>query len=344
MKIGGTVKVRFGFVAMALSLTNASPSKTMTYKVFQSISDEAAALQKLTRIGEKNLENTLRILRHAEASGIQVYRFSSRLIPLFTHEATQEWNFIDPLRKILVRIGSFVKQNEMRVGFHPDHFTVLNSPKDEVFDNAIKDLLYHVSMLEAMKLDDKTKLVIHVGGGYKDKEGSLNRFAQNWLNVPASIRQRLILENDDKTYTAIETQSLCKRLGIPMVFDLHHHYCNHEANVDESSSTSASRKIFAKEELFNVVEPFLESWKEEMIPPKAHMSSPKDEKNFRAHAEYVNPEELLPFLDCVREYNVDIDIMLEAKRKDEALFTLMRELQKYDFVKILNGGSIQYRP
>ncbi|MCL6600338.1 MAG: UV DNA damage repair endonuclease UvsE [Alicyclobacillus macrosporangiidus] len=338
------MKVRFGFVAMALSLTNASPSQTMTYKVFQSIPDKEAALQKATRIGARNLENTLRILRHAKASGVEVYRFSSRLIPLFTHEATKGWDFIDRLRDHLVRIGHFVQQNAMRVSFHPEHFTVLNSPKKEVLDSSIRDLLYHVNILEAMELDDSAKLVIHIGGRYKDKESSLNRFIQNFGHVPLSIQRRLTLENDDKIYTAKETQRLCRTLGIPMIFDLHHHYCNHGSEASGSTVGSVPIEIMTKEELSDVVEPFLASWEGQPIPPKAHVSSPKDERNFRAHADYINPEELIPFLDCVREFDVDIDVMLEAKRKDEALFALMRELQKYMFINILSGGSIQYRP
>lgn len=74
------------------------------------------------------------------------------------------------------------------------------------------------------------------------------------------------------------------------------------------------------------------------------MSSPKDDKNFRAHADFVNVNELIPLLDAVREFDADLDIMIEAKRKDEALFALMRDLSHYSCVKVINGGSIAYRP
>ncbi len=70
------MKGRFGFVAMALSLTNASPSQTMTFKTFKSIPDRMAALEKAARITERNLENTLRILRHAQSSSVHVYCFT----------------------------------------------------------------------------------------------------------------------------------------------------------------------------------------------------------------------------------------------------------------------------
>ncbi len=154
------VKVRFGFVAMSEFLTNASPSMTMTYKVFQSIPDKEAALLRATRIAEKNLENTLRILCHAKASGIDVYRFSSKLIPLYTHEETEGWDFIGRLQEQFSKIGRFVRDEEMRVSFHPEHFTVLNSPRPEVLQSSLKDLQYHLDMFKAMELDNRAKFVL----------------------------------------------------------------------------------------------------------------------------------------------------------------------------------------
>jgi UV DNA damage endonuclease len=322
------MKVRFGFVAMAMSLSHASPSQTITFKSFSAITDRDVALRKATRIASSNLRNTLRILRHAKASGVEVYRFSSKLIPLLGHEATSDWDFIHHLREEFAEIGDFVRSNHMRVSFHPDHYTLLNSPKPEIFHSSIRVLHNHVRMLTAMGLDERAKLVLHVGGSYRDKQSSLTRFASHFTEVPVDIQARLTLENDDKTFTAKETQTLCLRLNLPHVLDIHHHNCNHE----EDST------------LEDVVPKFLASWQGTELPPKAHMSSPKSSHEFRAHADYINPAEVLPFLDLVREQDTDIDVMLEAKQKDEAVFHLIKEMNKYDFVKVVNDGVIEYRP
>ena len=323
------MRVRFGFVAMAMSLKNASPSQTMTLKQFLQIADRDAALRKLTRIAQSNLANSLRVLRHAHASGVHVYRFSSKLIPLFGHDVTSSWDFLGQLREEFAAIGQFVRDKSMRVSFHPEHFTLLNSPDRTVVDSSIGALERHADMFEAMELDVQSKFVIHVGGGYKNKGGALDRFVANWANVPARVKARMTLENDDKTYSAADTLKLCQTVETPMVFDLHHHMCNHEDGQGDVGS---------------LLKPIFATWENTGLPPKVHISSPKDDKDFRAHAELINPADVLPFLEQVREFNQDIDIMVEAKYKDEALFELMRHLSSLPQVKVVDGGTIDYSP
>lgn len=319
--------IRFGFVAMAVSLSNASPSQTMTVSNFQKLPDREAALRKITRIASSNLMNSLRILRHAVASGVHVYRFSSKLIPLFGHELTSEWDFLRYLAKDFAELGDFIKEKKVRVSFHPDHYTLLNSPKQEILSHSIEDLMRHVDLFEAMKLDTRSKLVMHVGGGYKDKQKSMERFAENWSQVPDSIRERITLENDDRTFSAMETLQLCKKVQVPMVLDVHHDKCNTEGT-----------------DLRDLAEPIFKTWDDTGIPPKIHISSPKSESDFRSHNDYINPDDLLPFLALIRELDQDLDIMIEAKQKDEALFRLVKDLAKRPEFEPINGGSLRYRP
>jgi len=320
--------VRFGFVAMAMSLTNASPSKTMTLSNFLKIFDRDAALRKITRIASDNLTNTLRILRHADASGVHVYRFSSKLIPLISHEITEDWDFFRYLQKDFEELGAFVRERNMRISFHPDHFTLLNTPRPEVLAASLRDLDLHTKYFELMDLDSHAKLVIHVGGGYADKPKSLQRFRDNWADVSARLRERITLENDDKTYTVADTLSLCETIQVPMVLDIHHHSCNHNPGDD----------------LHEMLPRIFKTWSATELPPKIHVSSAKSEKEFRAHADYVQASDLVPFLDTCRDLDTDIDVMLEAKNKDEALFYMMRQLVKLPHVRFIDGGTIEYRP
>ena len=64
--------------------------------------------------------------------------------------------------------------------------------------------------------------------------------------------------------------------------------------------------------------------------PKVHFSSSKNKKEFRSHSEYVNCDDFINFINMC---NRDIDVMIEAKGKDDALFRLVREIKyKTDFI------------
>ncbi|SMO76088.1 UV DNA damage repair endonuclease UvsE [Melghirimyces algeriensis] len=316
--------VRFGFVAMSLNVKDASPSKTMTAKTFQSISDRKAALQKVARIARENLRNTQRILYHCLAHDITFYRFSSKLIPLAGHELVQRVNFVEHLKDEFRSIGEFVRKNGIRCGFHPDHFTVLNSPRKQVLKNSVADLRRHVNMLKAMGLNSAYKCNIHVGGVYGDKKASGETFKKNFVRLHPELQEHLCLENDDKSFTAQETLEIACSCNIPMVLDIHHHRCNHHG-----------------EGLEDLWPHIAETWKGEAFPPKVHISSPKSEQEFRNHADEINPADLIPFLKIAREHSKHLDIMIEAKQKDLALFKLMKEMETLPEVKVINGASIE---
>ncbi|WP_044641090.1 UV DNA damage repair endonuclease UvsE [Risungbinella massiliensis] len=316
--------VRFGFVAMSLYVKNASVSKTMTLKSFKAISDPNAARKKIYRIGLENLQNTKRILYHAIGSGIQFYRFSSRLVPLAGHDVVKGINYIKMLQKEFAEIGEVVRQNEMRVGFHPDHFTVLSSPKPEVIRYSAGDLARHVRMLQYMGLDSSYKCNIHVGGTYGDKEKAGARFIENFRRLDPKIQAHICLENDDKTFTAKETLAIAKEVGVPMVLDLHHHRCNNEG-----------------ESLVEIFQEAVSTWKKEKFPPKIHLSSPKGETNIRSHADFVNPDDIVPFLQIAKQQIDRLDVMIEAKKKDEALFQLMLELEKLPGIERVSESSLK---
>lgn len=320
------MKIRLGFVAMSIHLKNASPSQTMTVTNFEKIADREAALRKITRIAASNIQNSLRLLRHAHAHGIHLYRFSSKLIPLLGHELTADWDFWSKLGPEFAEVGAFVREKDMRVSFHPEHYTLINSTRKDVVANSIADLERHVKMLELMGLDERAKLVMHVGGSYKDKQKSLDRFEQNWSLVPPSVQARVTMENDDKTYTAAETLRLCESLGVPMVLDIHHHKCNN----DGADLRDLTPRIFSL-------------WDGTRLPPKIHVSSSKSDTDMRSHADYIRLDDLLPFLDLVRELETDIDIMVEAKQKDDSAFRLAKALAKVDGVKPIDEGSFLYK-
>lgn len=343
--------VRFGYVAMSLNVDNASPSKTMTATYFSRLDDREAALRKLERIAGENLTNTLRLLRYNRAHDIHVFRFSSRLVPLVTHEVTQGWEPFSVLAAAFREIGNYATQHGMRTSFHPDHFTVLTTPRPEVLRVSLADLKHHARMLAAMGLDERAKCNIHIGGTYGDKPSALERFRSRFPALPPEVSHRLTLENDDKTYTALETLEMAEELGVPMVLDLHHHQINPGEGENAAKLWSRIRRTWEhddKQRALNLALPegvfaagSATAAAHDPLPPKIHISSPKSPSNPRAHADYVDPVPLLSFLREIAAETPRLDVMIEAKRKDDALHELVRQLTGLPGVRLIDGATVE---
>ncbi len=319
------MRIRFGYVAMALGLQDGSPNKTITYKRFAELKDDELRLYKLKDLTRQNLDITRRILLYNRASDIHLYRFTSKLIPLATHSEVLNWDYAAMFKDEFLQLGSFIKENSLRVSAHPDHFTVINTPKTEILKAAVADLDYHVKLFEAMGLDEShAKLVVHVGGAYGSKLKAADKFIENFKSIDPRLSKRIILENDDKSFTAQEVLEICQELAIPMVLDIHHHWCN---NAGESIGDLLG-------EIFN-------TWNSEAFPPKIHASSAKDSKNIRAHADYLDIEFLTDFLTLAKAEDRDFDIMIEAKMKDYALLRAMKELKLKEDIRIIDNGTIE---
>ena len=319
------MRIRFGYVANAMNLQDCSPSKAVTATNLVKIKDLEGHRIKLTKIARENLNNTLRILKYNAAYEIKIYRMTSKLIPLATHPITEGWDYLKDLAEDFRRVGNFAIENDMRVSSHPDHFTLLNSPREEVFKASLNDLDYHEKIFTAMGLDKKAKMVLHIGGFYNDKVLSVERFITNYKSLDQNLKSRIILENDDKIYTAKEVLEICKILNIPMVLDIHHDKCNKSS-----------------EDITQYVDDIFRTWEGTGLPPKLHLSSSKNEKEFRSHADYINKDDFLTFLYKTRGVNKDFDVMIEAKTKDLALLKLMEEIKGVKGIEIINGAEIEY--
>jgi len=314
--------VKLGYVAMSVHLKNCSPSQTMTHAQFTKLDDRSAAIRKLEQIANSNLENCLRLLKHNKAHDIHFFRLSSRLIPLATHEDLSDWNYLSSVKNSLETLGEFALENKMRIGFHPDHFVLLNSPKPEILKQSLHVLRMHYHLLRGMKISPQHRCVLHVGGNYKDTEASLERFVSNWEEVPVGLQNMIILENDDKSFTLLDTLYLCEKLGIPLVFDYHHHLAHH---VDPEWEVHWERVV--------------KTWEHSPLPLKMHISSPKNEKEFRHHADYIDFDMFRRFLQFIKGSVPEIHCMIEAKQKDEALFQLMRQFREKNEVEIVDQAS-----
>lgn len=319
------MRIRFGYVAMAIDLHNCSPSKTINFSQFNKIQDDDVKLYKLKKITEQNLINTKRILLYNVAHNIKVYRITSKLVPLVTHPEVIHWDYINEFNGLYEEIKNIIINNNLRISAHPDHFTILASPNPEVVESSINDLVYHNKILSSFGLNSKYgKLVLHIGGKYNSKGKTIERFKSNFIKIDDSIRKRIILENDDKIYDMIDVLEICEELNIPMVLDIHHQRCNNRG-----------------EKIEDYIERIFNTWNSQEMPPKIHLSSPKSEKDFRAHADNIDFDFFNQFIKMVISFDRDFDIMIEAKNKNLALFQLMKEIKQKTKFKIINEAEIE---
>ena len=245
-----------------------------------------------------NLATLGKAISYNIQNGILLFRISSDLIPFGSSPVNRlDWPVI--FADHFARIGEMIRSSRLRVSMHPGQYTVLNSPRPEVVERAVADLAYHGQVLDCLGLDTSHKIILHIGGHYQDKAASLDRFADSWQQLDDKIRQRLVIENDDKCYSINEVLATGCRLGIPVVFDNLHHLLNHEPDSPPDQYW---------------VEQCRPLWQAQDGPQKIHYSQQDPAKKGGSHSTTIS---VRPFLDfCNALGRSDLDIMLEVKDKN----------------------------
>lgn len=310
--------IHLGYVSISKTL-DITPSKTLTYTEFNKNKD----YNKLDNIIKQNLNNLEKIIDYNIKNNIHFYRLTSKLIPLASHKEIN-FDYIEKHKEYYKKIGNKIKKHNLRIDLHPDQFCILNSTKKEIIENSINILKYHYNILKALDIKNKV-IILHIGSSVFGKDKSIQRFINNFNKLPDYLKKCIVIENDDKIYNINDCLNLCEKLNIPMVLDYHHHICNNNnLNID---------KYFNR--IFN-------TWKD--LTPKIHFSSPKNntKKDFRSHHDYINIQDFISFLEKIKTLNKDIDIMLECKAKDEALFRLAR-LLKYHNYEFIDESTIKLK-
>ncbi len=257
-----------------------------------------AADSNLRAIALANLLALEAMIDYNIKQGISLFRISSDIIPFASHPEI-EFDWQNEFRELLDRMGSKIKSAGIRVSMHPGQYTVLNSPHTRVVENAAADLQYHAEFLDALSAGWESKIILHVGGVYGDKNKAAASFIENFNRLPEPIQSRLVIENDDKNYSAEDVMEISQVTGIPMVFDNLHHLLN-------PSSNQLSQ--------YKWIELCRATWKAADGKPKIHYSQEKDGGIRGAHSNTINARRFVDFYNGLPDKN--IDIMLEVKDKN----------------------------
>jgi len=280
--------MKIGYACIPLT-TNARTNRRLTINKFSE--------NMFLEILEQNLIDLRRILESNEENDISLFRISSDIVPLASHSINEiPWHKY--FQAELNEIGEYIKKCEMRVSMHPGQYTVLNAEKEEIVAKAIKDLEYHARLLDSLGVDSSNKIILHIGGGYGDKNAAMNRFIENYKRLSTSVKNRLVIENDDKIFNIEDILFVSGKSNIPVVFDNLHHQCNHEIDMP----------------IKEIMKKVAKTWQEKDGNVKVHYSQQNPIKQIGAHSNTIIVKNFLEYYEVVKEFN--LDIMLEVKDKD----------------------------
>lgn len=278
-----------GYACVTVGVQNSGLSRCML---------KNATAENIKKITGSNLQALENMLDYNIRNGIRLFRISSDIVSFGSHPVnTVNWQ--EEFREDFLRLGKKISSSGMRVSMHPGQYTVLNSPDPDVAINAVQELSYHGSFLDALGMNPVHKIVLHIGGVYGDKEKSTKAFIRNYLSLSGKLKERLIIENDGKNYTVRDVLEISKETALPVVFDNLHHRLN------------PSMERYTDAEL---VEMCGRTWKKTDERQKIHYSQQKEGAAPGAHSDTIFLDSFLDFYNGL--YNKGIDIMLEVKDKN----------------------------
>lgn len=294
--------IRIGYACSNLSLR---PTAARTFKL-SSYSDA-----RLIETVEENLTALESYLAWNAAHDIFFFRISSDTIPFASHPVmTVDWQWHFAGR--LAAIGAFVTAHHMRIGVHPGQYTLLNSDRPDVIERSIAELVYHADLLDRMGLDHTHKIQIHVGGVYGNKASASTRFIETYARLPEPVRQRLVIENDERQYNLADAIRIHEATGIPVLLDVLHHRLFNEG-----------------ESLAVALDLALPTWSGHG-PPMIDYSSQHPDRQRGAHALSIDLDDFLPVVAAIGDRTADI--MLEIKDKEASALRAMAALTGRDRV------------
>ena len=255
----------------------------------------------------KNTQDLIKILEWNNQQGIKMYRMSSDLFPWCSEYELSDLPDYESIKRNLEKAGKIAKDAKQRITFHPSHFAILASQNPEVVSKTIKELMQHAQIMDLMVLPANYEypINIHVNTAKPSKEEAADRFCKNFKFLPGYVRQRIVVENDDKksAFTPTDLYNLIHtRIGTPITFDFHHFKCNPDSLTEE--------------EALNLC---LSTW--DGYQPLTHFSDSRklfEDSSAKdvAHSDWIWTKEL-------PTYGKSFDIELEVKMKEKALMKLI---------------------
>lgn len=334
--------MRVGYACINLELRERDIYSTRTL-ILDSI--ERKGIEEAKRLALLNIADLAKIFEHNESIGIRFFRLTSNLFPHMENPRISKFLVsddgksgnvsgnkqsadhspvtynIDFARRELAAAGKIAREYGHRITAHPGQYAQMGTPRDEVFEQTVRDLTLHARIFAAMGLTPNhgSVMIIHGGGVFGDKLETLARWAKNFLRIDPEVSQYIAVENDEFQYSVLDLLPICEELAVPLCVDFFHHSVKHAAQFDLWSG--------------GILDRVLATWKLRGIKPKCHWSKQRPDARPGTHDDCVDeiPPRLLKW--CVDNC---VDIMLEVKHKDKCALAIL-EKQFIRTVTTLNG-------
>ena len=315
--------MNLGYACINMTLSGQKPKVTTNRSMIKKTFKEKG-LSYAGELGMLNAADLGRILKWNVQNNIKCFRLSSEFFPWASEYKFEDLPQYLRIKTLLAGAGHYAKSNGLRLTSHPGPFNVLVSPHKHVVDNTITDLRIHGEIFDMLGLERSpyNKINIHCNGVYGDKQSAMDRFCKNFELLPESVRTRLTVENDDKAsmYSVKDLMYIHERIGIPIVFDYHHHkFCTGDLSEQEA------------------LELALSTWPKD-ITPIVHYSESKmlhegnEKLKPQAHSDYIN--------DLPDTYGNNVDIMVEAKAKELSILPFINS-NKCEYSGLLRTSSYE---
>jgi UV DNA damage endonuclease len=214
--------------------------KAMTRKSFLS-ADRQKSLQILS---QRTLQNAMYLhdlashihnTRDLHRGSLCHLRISSNVFPLITDPTLglcyDDLPDIEEIQKALSEFGKRACEYGISLSSHPDQYNVLGSYRPDVVEKSIHELNHQSCVMDMIGLprDVRAPMTLHVACSPRFKDESLNgyhdRFMTNFDKCDSGVRNRLVLENEDKGYWNCENL-YNTFVGFSLVYDNLHDACN----------------------------------------------------------------------------------------------------------------------
>lgn len=267
----------------------------------------AAREEYLGDIARANAIALAHAVEHCHAIGIGAFRINSQIVPLATHlesgYALETLGDGEVIMRAFRAAGELARLRDVRLSFHPDQFVVLNSEREDVVRSSVREMEHQATIARLVGAD---VLCLHGGGAAGGIAAAIERLERGINRLSEDARALLALENDDRLFSVGDLLPVCERMGIPLIYDVHHHRCHPDGLSVEEASTRAVATWGTRE-------------------PYMHLSSPRDgwgAPNPRPHDAFADPADFpdawLQLALGGRRFSVDV----EAKDKERAVLAI----------------------
>jgi UV DNA damage endonuclease len=302
--------INLGLCCINTELRNKKPpvfcSRTCIRRTF--------SVEKAKQLATQNIADLETMIEWNEDHGIYCFRLTSDLFPRFTDTEVESYT-IDFAKESLAEIGALIREYGHRILAHPGQYNQVGANTEKVLRSTISELKNHADIFDAMGMDNNAVLIVHGGGIYNDKAKTMDRWVDQYFQLPENVQSRLVIENCENCYSIDDVIQISKRIRerggeLPVVFDSHHYECWEINHPDQPQS-------HYKEFIGDVVE----SWGDRYIV--MHISN-QGSGRLGHHSDFITD-----FPECfqyfVNELGLDFCLEVEAKAKQEAIFDMKKK-------------------